>query len=116
MNWGDLNGDGRSDYVDQKIFDTQINPYSGEYQGDMFQQTPKTYYRRERSGLNLVDYVIIMGIWLVLFFVIMATPLAKAPELAGIILVALLIPIIFIFFNKVVKVREEKAKESKNRK
>ncbi len=33
MNWGDLNGDGKSDYVDQKIFDTQINPYSGEYQG-----------------------------------------------------------------------------------
>lgn len=31
MSWGDLNGDGRSDYVDQKIFDTQINPYSGEY-------------------------------------------------------------------------------------
>ena len=35
MSWnpGDFNNDGRVDYVDQKIFDTQINPYSGEYQG-----------------------------------------------------------------------------------
>lgn len=30
---GDFNGDGRSDYVDYKIFTTQVDPYSGEYQG-----------------------------------------------------------------------------------
>ena len=33
FDFGDMNNDGRVDYVDQKIFDTQINPYSGEYEG-----------------------------------------------------------------------------------
>ena len=32
----DFNGDGKSDYVDYKIFNTQINPYSGEYEGYHF--------------------------------------------------------------------------------
>ena len=30
---GDFNGDGRSDYVDYNIYTTQVDPYSGEYQG-----------------------------------------------------------------------------------
>ena len=31
--FGDFNGDGRSNYVDYKIFTTQVDPGSGEYQG-----------------------------------------------------------------------------------
>lgn len=31
-NWGDFNGDGKTNYVDYKIYSTQIDPYSGEYQ------------------------------------------------------------------------------------
>ena len=34
-NWGDFNGDGKTDYVDYKIFSTQVDPYSGEYQGNV---------------------------------------------------------------------------------
>ena len=61
MSWGDLNGDGRSDFVDQKIFDTQINPYSGEYQGN----TPS--YGGGGSGGGLLVTIAALIFCIVLF-------------------------------------------------
>ena len=98
-NPSDFNGDGRTNYVDYQIYNNYIDPQSSQYQGDMFPQTPRTYYPRQKSGLEFIDYVIIIAVFLVLFFIILATPLAEVPELAAIVVMGLTI-IFMVFYFK----------------
>lgn len=61
-NWGDFNGDGRTDYVDYKIYTTQVDPYSGEYQRDAFkvmQEFERQNYQPLKSNLSFGEWVII---------------------------------------------------------
>ena len=90
-NWGDFNGDGKTDYVDYKIYTTQVDPYSGEYQGNSNQNSFKPRYPRQKSSLNFVHYIIIMALYIVAFFVLLKTPLVEFPGLASIILMGIVI-------------------------
>ena len=99
FNPSDFNGDGQTNYVDYQIYNNYIDPQSSQYQGNMFQQNQRTYYPRQKSGLTFVDYVIIMAVFLVLFFIILATPLAEVPEIAAIIVMGLTI-VFMVFYLK----------------
>ena len=59
---GDFNGDGRADYVDYKIFTTQVDPYSGEYQG------PSTSSGGGGSGILVLGF---LGFLVMSFFAAM---------------------------------------------
>ena len=53
-NWGDFNGDGKTNYTDYKIYTTQVDPYSGEYQG---------HSSRSSGGSGILLYILfILGI------------------------------------------------------
>lgn len=51
-NWGDYNGDGRTDYVDYKIYTTQVDPYSGEYQRDAYKTMQEEYQRQQYQPIK----------------------------------------------------------------
>ena len=99
-NPSDFNGDGRTDYVDYKIYTNYIDPQSGEYQGDMFQQSGRPQYRRQKSGLTFVDFIIFMALFLVLFCIILATPLSEAPELAAFVVMGIWLVCLFFYIKK----------------
>ena len=113
-NPSDFNGDGGTNYVDYQIYNNYIDPQSSQYQGDMFQQTPRTYYPRQKSGLSFMDYVIMMGVFMVLFFILLATPLSEVPELGGIVLVAVWIVILVFYLKWKEKNKSNKSQNTKN--
>ena len=86
-------------YVDYQIYKNYIDPQSSQNQSNMFQQAPKTYYPRQKSGLTFTDYAVLMVAFFVLFFIILGTPLSESPELAAIVLIAIWIVCSVIYFN-----------------
>ena len=84
-NWGDFNGDGKTNYTDYKIYTTQVDPYSGEYQG---------HNSRSSGGSGILLYILfvlaiivlflypIVGLFIALFSLsmLLASALAKASE------------------------------------
>lgn len=76
-NWGDFNGDGRTDYVDYKIFTTQVDPYSGEYQNDAYkvmQEYQRQQYQSQQKSLSFGQWFIWTLVAGVVLLVVMSLP------------------------------------------
>ena len=85
MAWqpGDMNRDGRVDYVDQKIFDTQMNPYSGEFQGE-------SVSRETGEAIGRIVAFFILGFIILFVITLISENLDFLPQFSGLILVAVL--------------------------
>ena len=95
----DFNGDGQTNYVDYQIYNQFIDPQSSQYQGNTFQQPSRTYYPRQKSGLTFTDYVILMAVYMVLFLIVLATPLKEEAEIAGFLITALWVGCIVLYLK-----------------
>ena len=96
-NWGDYNGDGKTDYVDYKIFTTQVNPYSGEYQDDahnVMQEYQRQYYKPVRNHLSFGEWVFNFVAVVVILFVVFSLDLDS--EMTAIVSMGLIIVVALI--------------------
>ncbi len=93
FDFGDMNNDGRIDYVDQKLFDMYCNPNSSDYEGTDYSYQPSSSYSTSVGKVSLTDTIRFLPHSLVL--VLMVTIFASVEE--SILGIFLAVPVLAVW-------------------
>lgn len=104
-NWGDYNGDGRTDYVDYKIYTTQVDPGAGNDQNEAYrvmqEYQNQHYYQTSGNKLSSGEWAICFVAALVVLCVVLFLDIeAELAGLLGMLLIIVFAVIFAVFKNK----------------